>query len=665
MAKKEKKATVRTKLITVMMLICIVPIVVSLLISYNNSMKQTLTDCETISDKQTNIIASEFKTIIGQNLRVLEAVAQSPYTIEFIKNAENRNLDEMQNYIIQLNKSLGDSNDIVVSDGTGQQIVRTSGDLVNIGDRDYFKDAMKGEEIVSDVLVSKATGSRIVVLAVPIIDTDNTVLGTVQKSYDLSFLHDFLLSNIDASEGQECFVVSRGADLIAHSSYEIDVNDEVQNFSSSQFITDNKDSGHYEAVRNGTKFIMAYRKDTTTGWTVVTAMDFNMTTASARRSAYITIGIGLLMLIIAVFVSLSMANSFVKPLRVLNVSIGKLSEGEFSPITQFTNRNDEFGRIISNTNSVIETLDKIISNIKVSTKDVNESSESLAETANQISQTAESVATAVQEIATGATQQADEIQSVTENVESISDATAKVQTGTDELSELATNMQDASNTSAESLDALQKSSQKMSESIDQISAQIGSTGESVDNINSKVEEIASIAAQTNLLSLNASIEAARAGEAGKGFAVVADEISHLADNSRNLANGIRAEMDILLTKSRSAVEMASAVMNENNHQQDVINTTVTSVNDILNDITATVDKIKTIDSEVASCVKSNNVVSDAMSSLSAISEENAASSETTGAAVEELSATVTTLAGSADSLKTVAEKLSGDMAFFK
>ncbi|NDO45511.1 methyl-accepting chemotaxis protein [Clostridium sp. MD294] len=62
---------------------------------------------------------------------------------------------------------------------------------------------------------------------------------------------------------------------------------------------------------------------------------------------------------------------------------------------------------------------------------------------------------------------------------------------------------------------------------------------SVDQVNVLAKDILEIAANTDLIAVNASIEAARAGAAGAGFAVVAHEIRALADSCGETATHIQ------------------------------------------------------------------------------------------------------------------------------
>ena len=124
-------------------------------------------------------------------------------------------------------------------------------------------------------------------------------------------------------------------------------------------------------------------------------------------------------------------------------------------------------------------------------------------------------------------------------------------------------------------------------------------------------------------------------------------------------------MDVLLRESQAAVSMAGDVQKTNSEQQKVLAATVESVNMMIEDIAETVTGVQSISDNADSCVSAKDVVVDAMGSLSAISEENAASSQETGASMQELSATVTTLAGSANALRDISDKLNEEMAFFQ
>ena len=135
-----------------------------------------------------------------------------------------------------------------------------------------------------------------------------------------------------------------------------------------------------------------------------------------------------------------------------------------------------------------------------------------------------------------------------------------------------------------------------SERTNQDALKIQALADQTQKIGFIVGTIDEIAAQTNLLALNAAIEAARAGEAGRGFAVVADEVRALASRTTKSTQEISSMVSQIQNDANVATQsMESSVSNMNTVAEKAgeLETSLNSVLDKVNAVNTQITQIAT------------------------------------------------------------------------
>lgn len=270
----------------------------------------------------------------------------------------------------------------------------------------------------------------------------------------------------------------------------------------------------------------------------------------------------------------------------------KIAKGDLDHDVSIASEHDILGFALK---EMTANLNEVLGQTQTASEEISEGSGNVSESSVSLSK--------------GATTQSDNLVSISSSLNELSY----------QISDNAKNANEANQLAAKAQNESKIGSDKMSQMI----VAMEDISEAGQKISQFITIIDDIAAQTNLLALNAAIEAARAGEQGRGFAVVADEVRTLA--ARSTAAAI--ETSKLIIQSAEKSTHGNAIASETADSLRLIFEHISSTSELVN-------KIATASNEQAAGAEEINK---GISEIDTVTQENSEAASTSAAAAEQLS----------------------------
>ncbi|WP_162160643.1 methyl-accepting chemotaxis protein [Paenibacillus gorillae] len=472
--------------------------------------------------------------------------------IDYFKKLENSN-KEVEQYVY-VNKE-----DIAFT---------TAGQQIPVSERNYIIQAKATKQpVVTDLLVSKATGNNIIVIFVPILDEQNNFKGGVFSPLTTANL-DVFTNTIKIGKSGFGYLLSPTGmlltypdpDKVGKSINEALTAEEVAQLEAVA-LKDSK--GIFNVThKNGLEQEISFDTIPSTGWRLLSVVHNDEVYGAIQTANNLVIWLTVVTTLVVAVIALMVSLSLTKPILRITNAVKILATGDLTPRISLV-RKDELGELGDNLNLMVDRFSNIVGKASYAAERVAASSEELTATAvdlvsisNRIVQSTEDVLSAGEIQVQGAEQTSTAMGEMAAGVQRIAESSSMVTEVSQSSLQEVQNGVGTINLVVEQMGLIHTSVLHSAEdmrTLEAFSQQIGDI----------VSTISDITSQTQLLALNASIEAARAGEQGRGFAVVANEVKKLAEQSSIAAADIG---NLIQEVQRSTAKTAEAM---NKGVQDV------------------------------------------------------------------------------------------------
>lgn len=371
-------------------------------------------------------------------------------------------------------------------------------------------------------------------------------------------------------------------------------------------------------------------------------------------------------MLVCLIVSTKLASTISKNIRTSIKTVEKIAAGDLN--VQVNNKllksKDEIGDLSRVTITLRDAMQRTTLEINQNVQKLLEASSLLGTAADNTNGTMNKVRTAVNRIVENSTEQAENSKSTSEHMRLMGDNITETSAEVEALNSNAAFMHESSEKAAETLANLQRINGEVEQIIGEVQEQTNRTNDSVQQIYKATAFIASIAEETDLLSLNASIEAARAGENGKGFAVVAEQIKKLSEQSNQSSSEIEETAMMLSEDSQKAVEIMQKMQEIIMSQSESMKDTQKVVEEVVAQIANSMQSIQQIKETTEHLANVRNEVMQAVETLSNIAQDSVSGTKKTYEDTEEVVDTFKQVYMSAEQLREIADQLAGSVQYF-